>query len=361
VDQRGTGGSHRVVPFQSAFERRIKSWFANPQINQQMDPRFYTTSLAMDDLDDVRQALGYDKINVAGGSYGTTAAQYYLRQHEAHVRSLILVNGSLLDIPVFERWSLSGQLALDRVFDLCLADAACKAAFPNIRQEFKDLWARMAEEPVTIGFSDKSLGTATLTPRYMGAVLRLMLKDAKNDGRVPLLIHRAYAENDWQGFAQFIESNSNIEWWGPQIMEHVIRCGEKWARFDPAEVARLGKGTYALDYDLWLAQQQVDVCALTPRGVMPEGDSPQPRSNVPVLIFSSALDSIDPPENVAGADKVFPNSLSVVMPYQSHNISDYNTGYCLFSLEQQFIQSGSVQGLDASCLANIRPPVFETR
>ncbi len=77
VDQRGTGGSNRVVPpdswdftgpFQSAFERQLKAVVANSQINKQMDPRFYTTSIAMDDLDDVRQGLGYDKINIGGGS-----------------------------------------------------------------------------------------------------------------------------------------------------------------------------------------------------------------------------------------------------------------------------------------------------
>ena len=70
-----------------------------------MEPQFYTTSEAMDDLDDVREALGYDKINLVGYSYGATAAQYYLRQHEEHVRTMTLGGGSLLDVPVFELWA----------------------------------------------------------------------------------------------------------------------------------------------------------------------------------------------------------------------------------------------------------------
>ncbi len=370
VDQRGTGGSNSVVPppsydftgpFQTALERQLKAAIANPQIEKQMDPRFYTSSMAMDDLDDVRAALGYDQIDLMGGSYGATAAQYYLRQHEEHVRSAVLVVGSLLDIPIFERWSLNGQRALDGVFDLCLADSGCHAAFPNIRQEFKDLWARMAKDPVTITFSDKSLGSATLTPQYLAPVLRLMMKDAKNDRAIPSLIHRAYADNDWKGFAQFIETEGNVEWWGPQIMEHVIRCYEKWARFDPEEVARLSEGTYAKDFSIWLAQQQADVCKLTPVGVMPEGTDPQPGSTVPVLIINSELDPIDPPENMAGAQKLFPNSLAVVMPYMSHNISDYSAGSCLWSIETEFVQSGSAQGLHTECLKSIRPPVFVTK
>ncbi len=370
VDQRGTGGSNRVVPpssydftgpFQSLLERQIKAAVANPQIEKNMDPRFYTSAMAMDDLDDVRAALGYDQIDLMGGSYGATAAQYYIRQHEEHVRSATLVVGSLLDIPVFERHALSGQHALDRVFDECLADDACKAAFPNIRQEFRDLWARMAEDPVTITFSDKSLGSATLNPQYLAPVLWIMLKDAKNDGAIPLLIHRAYADNDWKGFAQFIETEGNVEWWGPQIMEHVIRCYEKWARFDPDEAARLSEGTYGKDFEVWLAKQQADVCKLTPVGVMPEGTDPQPSSNVPVLIISSDVDPIDPPDNMAGAQAVFPNSISLVLPYMSHNISDFNAGSCLWSIETEFVESGSPQGLHTDCLKAIRPPLFVTK
>ena len=369
MDQRGTGGSNRVAPppsfdftgpFQSGLERRIKSWVANPLIEKNMDARFYSSSIAMDDLDDVRAALGYDQINLVGGSYGATAAQYYLRQHEEHVRSVVLLGGSLMDIPVFERWALNAQRALDRIFEECKADADCDAAYPNIQKEFKDLWARAAEQPVTITFSDKSLGSATLTPEYLAPVLRMMTKDAKNNPTIPALIHRAYADNDWQGFARFIETNGNVEWWGAQIMEHVIRCGEKWARFDPDEVARLSEGSYAKGFDVWLAQQQEDACRYTPRGVMPEGTGPQPGSQVPILILNGDVDPIDPPANMAGAQELFPNSLSLVMPYQGHSISDDRAVSCFWSIEDEFIRAGSAQGLHTDCLKTLRPPAFVT-
>ena len=51
------------------------------------DPRFYTTSIAMGDYNQVRQAMGYDKINIMGVSYGTRAAQVYLRLFPEAVRS----------------------------------------------------------------------------------------------------------------------------------------------------------------------------------------------------------------------------------------------------------------------------------
>ena len=67
------------------------------------DPRQYTTVPAMDDLADVLQALGYDAVNLYGGSYGATAAQYFIAQHPELVRTAILDGATLLDVPIFER------------------------------------------------------------------------------------------------------------------------------------------------------------------------------------------------------------------------------------------------------------------
>lgn len=53
-----------------------------------------SSSPAVDDLDDVRAALGYERINLWGGSYGTRAALIYARRHPEHVLSVVLDGGS---------------------------------------------------------------------------------------------------------------------------------------------------------------------------------------------------------------------------------------------------------------------------
>ncbi len=373
VDQRGTGGSNRVLissdqPDLSGLtpaeaDARLKAWVAQFLAAIDMDPQFYTTAIAMDDLDEVRQALGYDQINLVGYSYGATAAQYYLRQHEDHVRTATLGGGSLLDTPVFERWAHNGQQALDNIFERCQADAACQDAFPNLREEFAALLARLAGQPATDTYTnpgDQQPGTITYTPDFWAAVIRHMTKDATNDASLPLFIHRASQENDWKGFTQFIVANGSYEWWGAQMMEHVIRCSEKWAAFDPAEVARLSEGSYLKGFDLWLAQNQALSCQYTPPGLTPEGQNPQPGSQVPVLIVNGEVDPIDPPANMAGAEALWPNSAALVLPYQGHSISDRTAITCLWSIEDEFIQSGSAQGLHTDCLKSIQPPAFVT-
>ena len=98
VDQRGTGKSNPLDcnsdddSLQAIMEtnEQVLDRLKACQAKYDADLTLYTTPIAMDDLDDVRAFLGYDKINVYGGSYGTRAALVYMRQHGDRVRSAIL-------------------------------------------------------------------------------------------------------------------------------------------------------------------------------------------------------------------------------------------------------------------------------
>ena len=136
VDQRGTGNSNKLVCPQSTDPTRQVEELRACVANLGNDPSAYTTAWAMDDVDDVRAALGYDRINLYGGSYGATAAQVYILRHESHVRAAALDGISLLDVPMFERYPISSQEALEFMFSRCEADAACHSAFPDLGQEF---------------------------------------------------------------------------------------------------------------------------------------------------------------------------------------------------------------------------------
>ena len=141
-------------------------------------------------------------------------------------------------------------------------------------------------------------------------------------------------------------------------MDHVIRCSEKWAAFDPNAVAQFGQDSFFLGRDLGLAQDTSLSCQYTPAGVTYEGSDPQPGSLVPVLIWNGDLDPIDPPENMAGAQDLWPNSIALVSPYQGHNFSDSATVFCFSSILVEFIRAGTIDALDTSCLQRIPPPSF---
>jgi pimeloyl-ACP methyl ester carboxylesterase len=145
VDQRGTGGSNglqcsfnddpsQLRDFLGALFPREKVRACRERLEQRANLRLYTTPVAMDDLDEVREALGYDKINLAGASYGTFAAQIYMRQHPEHVRSAFLVGVATPNIKQPLLFPRAAQLALDEVFKDCAADQDCHANFPGLRK-----------------------------------------------------------------------------------------------------------------------------------------------------------------------------------------------------------------------------------
>ena len=125
VDQRGVGGSNPLQCTLATLEGTIADLVAACLGQVDADVNMYRTPEAMDDLDAVRQALGYGQIDLYGGSYGATAAQVYLRRHPETVRAIVLDGVTLLDIPVFERWSSSAQRALKLLDKRCRADRCC--------------------------------------------------------------------------------------------------------------------------------------------------------------------------------------------------------------------------------------------
>jgi pimeloyl-ACP methyl ester carboxylesterase len=362
VDQRGTGGSHQVTAptspdwsglSPSEIEQAYAAWIQKELPRLDMDMRYYTTSVAMDDLDEVRQALGYEKINLFGGSYGATAAQYYLRQHEEHVRSVVLLSGSVGNVHIWERQAANAQKALDATFSLCESDPACHSAFPDVEAEFAALLERLDEKPIDIEWEG---GTLTLTRDLFAAKVEDMTRDARRAASLPRLIHRAYALDDWQTFG-------NASWgdWTDLMMGYSIQCNEEWAAFSPEEVARLGQGSYLLGWNLFRANKYTIICKYLPEGTTPKAGSGQPVSQVPVLLFNGSLDPLDPPENVAGSQEIWPNSLALTLPFTGHSISDVTTGGCVLRIARQFIEAGSIQNLPTDCLQDIEPIPFDTR
>ncbi len=369
VDQRGTGGSNRLtVPDAPDISKLSKAeaaatadvWVKKVLAEMPGDPRFYTTSVAMDDVDDVRAALGYEKVNLYGPSYGATAAQYYLRQHEDRVRAVVLDGGTLVDVPILERIAPNSQRALDILFDRCAADATCHTSYPDIRREFAKVMTRVAKHPVTTSvrhpWTDEPIVIDPMA--FAGAVHGALLYEPVI-GELPRLIHAAY-KGHWDLFAQMIgrAAGPKPSDTGSLVMSIVIRCSEGWARFDPAETARLGEGSYLRDVELAIANGQRLSCAYVPAGVVGASDREPVRSDVPVLLVLGEADPQNPPANVADAPTELPNSLTVVVPGQAHTVGHLG---CMPSIIDSFIEAGTVDGLDVSCAATGVPlPPFDT-
>ena len=159
------------------------------------DPRQYITPAAMDDLDDARRALGYERINLWGGSYGTRAALVYLRRHPERVRAVVLdgvaPTGMRLPVQLGEDARRSAELMLAD----CEADPDCGAAFPEVRRQYEELLARLDEAPGQVRAPHPRTGEILdleLRRQHVLFLLRAALYNGETTRLLPLVIERAH-------------------------------------------------------------------------------------------------------------------------------------------------------------------------
>jgi len=357
VDQRGVGSSNNLVCDQPVDPATQVKALGDCLKTLNGDPSAYTTAWAMDDVDDVREALGYDQINLYGESYGATAAQVYLLRHEKNVRTVSLAGVSLLSVAMFEQWPLTSQVALDRLFARCNAEADCHSSYPDLEQEFAGAIAQLERGPIALPVNDPSIGQPVmLTLELFNKGVHNLLVGTESATMLPQLIHMVYKE-DLNGLAAFITPllsamPQNAQW---KIINLEILCYEDWAKTRPAETAALTSGSYLRYEDVRALTVPEEICAVMPPPQPEALYGPSTHSSVAVLLVNGELDPQDPPENVAEAQQIYPNSLTLVAPGQAHG---YTGSACRSVIMADFIDRGSVQGVDAGCLNSVLLPGF---
>jgi len=367
VDQRGTGKSNRLaIPRQKTPQYYLSEMYPvdyvremRQALEKRADLTKYTTSIAMDDLDDMRAWLGYDRINLFGLSYGTRAALVYLRQHPEHVRSAILLAVAPTDLKMPLHHAESGVRAMDLLLNECERDPACHPAFPQIRDDWKNVLAQLEKQPARVEYSppDKSAPTTVAIRRAVfGEKIRSWMYGPDKAARIPLIVHHA-AGGD---FVPFLK-----EAIGPSIPDFVadgmylsVTCAEDVPFIDPAEAANLTAGNPFGDYRVF---QQTRACSMWPRGEIPTDFLEPVRSNAPVLIFSGNLDPVTPPEYGEEVAKYLPNSRHVIISHAGHGVDGLTDPGCIDRIAIEFLDNGDAKNLDTSCIQGMKPPPFATK
>ena len=362
VDQRGTGGSNalrcpedEVKDLALLHEEKIRPWVSRCLEGLAGDPRFYTTSIAMTDLDEVREALGYERVNLYGLSYGTRAALTYLRMFPERVRAVIL-DGV---VPPTEALGLDvaadAQRAIDLVIARCSSDPRCREAFPELSGDLDSLMKRL-ETPVTVALRHPRTGEMEEIPfsREMAAyAIRLLSYSQETASLVPLLLSSAARSDLAPLAAQFLIVTASVGETMAEGMGISVVCSEDFPFFEEEAITERNRDTY-------LGALQTDslklVCPLWPRGEAPaDFKSPVP-SSAPVLLLSGEADPVTPPENgELTASQLGPKALHLVARGQGHIVIHRG---CIPVLAADFIGSGDFESLDTGCVSEIGPQSF---
>jgi len=365
LDQRGTGGSSKLdcphdedeeKPTLSFDKEKIEAAARKCRENLTVDPKYFTTSVAVKDLDQLRIALSIDQWNMYGVSYGTRVGLHYLRRFPDQLRTLILDAVVPPEIALGPETAITAQRALLRLFERCENDTGCSTAFPTLRSGTLNLLTELKEEPVEIQFEDISTGKlsdTTFTDKQLGVTLRLMSYSAHGSAILPSMLFEAIENNNFASLARQAQMQmSSLDDSLAGGMHTTVICTEDQP-FIAKDIDRQALEATYLGADLLDAMRSS--CVGWEPGVIDNDFKTPVASSVPTLIMSGSDDPITPPAYGDMAAKHLSNSVHIVNEHQGHMQSSLG---CIPKLMAEFISVASVDELPLDCLDRLRAPAF---
>jgi pimeloyl-ACP methyl ester carboxylesterase len=303
----------------------------------------YGTDAAVADLDAVRAALGYDRIDLFGISYGTLVELRYLAAHPDRVRAAVLVSVAPPSSMPPRYHAEAAERGLRALFDRCAADPACGAAF---RPE-ADIRRALARLPTVKGAPSREI--------FMEK-LRTLMYQPTTAFQIPYIVHRAAAGN----LAPFIKLTragpGGLHYYDGMLLS--VTCSESFGLFDYRTAAAAARKTRFGDYRL---RRQYDACAVWPKAsVRPDFLAPV-RAKTPVLIVSGLIDPVTPFAWAATEAGNLTNSRHVLIPAMGHVFDGLDHIECFDSMVLRFLDTGDPDGVDTRCVATMTAPPFRTR
>jgi pimeloyl-ACP methyl ester carboxylesterase len=362
VDQRGTGGSNPLEcrnadgePVQldtdlydspgqiTAFARECAANMAD-----RADPRFYTTTDAVRDLESVREALGVGQVNLFGVSYGTRVAQQYATTYPDRVRTIVLDGVAPNSLVVGGEFAQTLEDALALQSAKCRELPTCAGRYPvDMREQLRTVMAQLEAAPVEVDYRHPRTGAlehGTVTDDAVGALAFMFSYAPQTASLLPLVIDEA-AHGRYAPLMSLVEMNAlQMEGQMTRGMQWSVICAEdagRWQRGDDDTGTLMGDE---------VAEGLFAACPAWPHGTAPEGFHQPFASGLPVLLLSGELDPVTPPRFGDEVVEHLPNGRHLVLEGQGHNVSWIG---CAPKLVGQFIESADAEALDASCLDSL--------
>jgi len=364
IDQRGTGRSNKLncdapEDNQTQFDIELvkqESQKCLAQLSKTSDLRFYSTSIAVDDLEALRIAAGHPQLNLFGVSYGTRVAQHYLRKYPSSARSVILdgvvpIGLNLAGSEIARRWADS----FDNLNQRCANNKACFSQHGNLKSTYRALQKRFTEEAITVKVPHPRTGIDTeytFNEFSLFSALRLMTYSTEQLSLIPLLLSEAKQGNYTLAATQIMSIEESF---GENIsvgMHNSVVCAED-APFVNNEDIKLAEDTLV---GRVMSDAIIASCSVWPKGTI-DTDFLEPfSSDVPVLILSGETDPITPPQNGDLTAQMLGNTKHIIVPAHGHGVLARG---CMPKLASLFVENANFDLVDETCAKRERAmPIF---
>jgi pimeloyl-ACP methyl ester carboxylesterase len=359
VDQRGTGRSAPLDCKAFAPDERLEAAIETDPLPRAracaqelaasgIDAAQYTTGAWVDDLEAVRQALGYPRVNLWGGSYGTRVALDYLRRYPERIRTAVLDGVAPPGIAItLDIWP-TRERALEGVIAACAASASCRNAHPDLRASLGALESMLGAAGREIEVADPRTGNPrrlTLSYPAVLALLQPMLYAPEGAALLPEVVGRAGAGDFGPLFATLSTVTADT---GAQLnsaLHFSVTCAEDVPRI----TAERREKVLASLPTAAIVRPVLAVCDVWPKGKLPADFATPVTSDIPVLLLSGGLDPVTPPAYGDEVARTLKNSRHVIAPGYGHIVSAHACGPRLVA---RFIDDAGFAKLPETCLAH---------
>jgi pimeloyl-ACP methyl ester carboxylesterase len=323
----------------------------------------YTTTQSAADVEAIRVALGYDQVNLWGGSYGSLLAQAVMRDHPEGIRSAVIESVWPLEVSFFVEATTSVPNAILRLMDTCVADEACNTAYPNLQDVLFETIDRLNEEPVPITVTNPVDGQsydALLTGDAVRGNLVSVLYLTPLIPAVPQAIYDVY-NGDYELMTQL--TGQKLLFYGAisRGMEYSVVCTEDLIERTPDDMFEIMMALPSqlrseVDQDLAVEYGIFGACENWPAEEAAPSFKDPLVSDIPTLILEGELDPVTPPEYGRLVAGHLSNAYFFEFPGFGH--AGESTSECALSITAAFIEDPTTEP-DAACMAEMPGLVFD--
>ena len=355
VDQRGTGESSRmdcpvddeILSGEYTIEETVR--FTSDCLDQlPHDPAWFTTSVAVSDLEAVREALGYPALNLYGVSYGTRVAQHFARRYPESTRTVVLDGVAPPQLALGPEIATESQQAVDNILARCAADTDCNERFPGVQASFDSIVEELRAEPRQLSVPNPSTGrpeNLSFGANEFAGAIRLLLYSPRSIALVPLLVHEGANGNLVPLASQYLMTMIALADSLALGMHNSIMCNEDVPFYDKATI----------DYDAleasYMGALQVEaleaMCSVWPEGPVDDEFKVALATDIPVLLLSGDADPITPPRYADLAMVDLENARHLIGQHQGHG--QLAVG-CTRRIVASFIESADLNSIETDCL-----------
>lgn len=363
VDVRGLHQSGALYCDALKFPRILERYYppervqaCREELESRVSLKHYSTVNAIKDYEEIRDWLGYEKWNVGGWSFGSRFMLTYVHLYPESIRTVSLFIPATLN---FERpldYARFGQEAFYGLVGACLSDEECNAAFPSISTDLYTVLDRLEESPVTVEIKNPITGVIEdrlLTRDIVAETVWIWLLEVATSRELPYILHHAARDN----FAPFIELAVPQSAPEPEPEGHYfsVVCPEETGRLSMEQAEAAAMNTFVGSY---IAKDYIDACQAW--GLPLNNNHPVSPAvfDIPALIVTGEFDPVTAPEYGDINANHFRDALHISVPRMAHGESSMSNAGCLTNILMSFVEQGTVDMLDTSCVDTMHPPPF---